>query len=256
MSNESVELLVDRTEGWPAGWYPARRCGFAIFGTPTGACEISLVALARLANILATRFWRCSRPRSGTSWCAPRCRRVSHRSCVTRFSVARTRLAGARGARALSNMFLVALDARGEWYRYHHLFGEFLQLELGARERGRAASPRRGLVSGARARGGRDRVRRGCWGRGDGGRGADRAPPRVHLGRAARAVPWVGALASRRAAVEHPVLPGAGAVAAALLSAPEVEVHRLLAVAERARRERPELWLPYLEVGVKRPVRR
>ncbi len=32
---------------------------------------------------------------------------------------------------ARSNMFLVALDARGEWYRYHHLFGELLRLELG-----------------------------------------------------------------------------------------------------------------------------
>ena len=30
-----------------------------------------------------------------------------------------------------SNMFLVALDARGEWYRYHHLFRERLELELG-----------------------------------------------------------------------------------------------------------------------------
>ena len=50
--------------------------------------------------------------------------------------------------------------------------------------------------------------------------------------------------------VQHPVLPGAAAVTAALLSAPEIEVHQLLAVAERARRERPELWLPYLEAGV------
>ena len=31
-------------------------------------------------------------------------------------------------------MFLVALDANGEWYRYHHLFGELLQLELGGEE--------------------------------------------------------------------------------------------------------------------------
>ena len=46
------------------------------------------------------------------------------------------------------------------------------------------------------------------------------------------------------------MLPGAAAVTAALLSAPEVEVHQLLAIAERARRERPELWLPYLEAGV------
>ena len=50
--------------------------------------------------------------------------------------------------------------------------------------------------------------------------------------------------------VQHPVLPGAGAVPAASLAAPEIEVHHLLAVAERARRERPQLWLPYLEAGV------
>src|SRR5207344_2922240 len=31
---------------------------------------------------------------------------------------------------ARSNMFLVPLDARAEWYRYHHLFAELLQLEL------------------------------------------------------------------------------------------------------------------------------
>ena len=35
---------------------------------------------------------------------------------------------------ARSNMFLVALDAGGEWYRYHHLFGELLRLELGGEE--------------------------------------------------------------------------------------------------------------------------
>src|SRR4029077_2754859 len=33
---------------------------------------------------------------------------------------------------ARSNLFLVSLDTRGEWYRYHHLFAELLQLELGA----------------------------------------------------------------------------------------------------------------------------
>jgi LuxR family maltose regulon positive regulatory protein len=29
-----------------------------------------------------------------------------------------------------TNQFLVPLDPRGEWYRYHHLFGELLQVEL------------------------------------------------------------------------------------------------------------------------------
>ena len=31
-----------------------------------------------------------------------------------------------------SNLFLVSLDARGAWYRYHHLFGELLRIELAA----------------------------------------------------------------------------------------------------------------------------
>ena len=50
--------------------------------------------------------------------------------------------------------------------------------------------------------------------------------------------------------MEHPSLPAAGAVAASLLAAPEVEVEQLLAVAERARRERPERWSPYAEAIV------
>jgi LuxR family maltose regulon positive regulatory protein len=35
-----------------------------------------------------------------------------------------------------SNLLLVPLDSKREWYRYHHLFGELLQHELAATERG------------------------------------------------------------------------------------------------------------------------
>ena len=44
LSGESVELLVERTEGWPAGctW---RRCGFATSRTPMRACGHSSAAL-------------------------------------------------------------------------------------------------------------------------------------------------------------------------------------------------------------------
>ena len=31
---------------------------------------------------------------------------------------------------ARTNGFVVPLDRRGEWYRYHHLFGELLRNEL------------------------------------------------------------------------------------------------------------------------------
>ncbi len=29
-----------------------------------------------------------------------------------------------------ANLFVVALDDQGDWYRYHHLFRDFLQLRL------------------------------------------------------------------------------------------------------------------------------
>ena len=35
---------------------------------------------------------------------------------------------------ARSNLFLVPLDANGEWYRYHHLFQEMLRSELARAE--------------------------------------------------------------------------------------------------------------------------
>jgi LuxR family transcriptional regulator, maltose regulon positive regulatory protein len=49
---------------------------------------------------------------------------------------------------ARSNIFLVAMDARGEWYRYHHPFGEVLQLEADREVAlGCVAVPRSGVAS-------------------------------------------------------------------------------------------------------------
>ena len=125
---------------------------------------------------------------------------------------------------ARSNMFLVALDARGEWYRYHHLFGELLQLELGREDvrelRRRAAAWCRshGLIEDAieyaAAAGDAELVaellvehdREFVWG-----------------GRLGQFLRWVRWLPSELL-VEHPSLPAGGAVAAALLGRPEVEV--------------------------------
>ena len=68
-------------------------------------------------------------------------------------------------------------------------------------------------------------------------------------GRLTQFLGWVHRLPSELL-LEHPSLPAGGAAAAALLSAPEVDVQQLLAVAERARRERPQLWSPYVETVV------
>ena len=101
---------------------------------------------------------------------------------------------------ARSNMFLVALDARGEWYRYHHLFGELLQLELGRED---AAELRRRAAAWCRAQGLVEDAIEYAAAAGDAETVAEllvETPSRVHLGRADRTVSWLGALASLRAA--------------------------------------------------------
>jgi LuxR family maltose regulon positive regulatory protein len=56
---------------------------------------------------------------------------------------------GTGGAREMldrverSNYFLIPLDPRGEWYRYHHLFAELLRHELERREPGSSVELRR-----------------------------------------------------------------------------------------------------------------
>ena len=75
-----------------------------------------------------------------------------------------TRVRGGAQALERSNRFVVPLDRRGEWYRYHHLFGQLLRNELErarARSGGGAQPSRDGLVHGERPAGGGDRLRTG-----------------------------------------------------------------------------------------------
>ena len=55
LSSDSVELLVDRTEGWPAGLSVAA-LWLRDLQDPNGECGSSQAALATLANIWRTRF--------------------------------------------------------------------------------------------------------------------------------------------------------------------------------------------------------
>ena len=144
-------------------------------------------------------------------------------------------------------MFLVALNGEGEWYRYHHLFGELLQMEL---EREQARELRRRAAAWCRAHGLiEDAIEYAA--------AAEDAETVAKLliehdrefvwgGRIGQLLGWVRWLPPELL-LEHPSLPAAGAFATAMLARPEVDVQRLLAVAERARRERPQLWSPYLE---------
>ena len=76
----------------------------------------------------ATRCCRRRHPRRGGSCSTPACSTGSARRCVTRCAPTTRRGAARQIERA--NLFLVPLDERGEWFRYHHVFREVLRREL------------------------------------------------------------------------------------------------------------------------------
>ncbi len=128
LASEDVSRLVERTEGWPAGLYLA---ALSLRGRadPHEFVEAFAGDERNVVDYLTTEVL------SGLSaevhdfllstsvldrLCASLCEEVT----------------GATGAARLlreievSNAFLIALDNRREWYRYHHLFRDLLRNEL------------------------------------------------------------------------------------------------------------------------------
>jgi LuxR family maltose regulon positive regulatory protein len=248
LSSDNVELLVDRTEGWPAGLYLAA-LWLRDHQDPNGRVREFAASARQVGEYLADEVLTALAPNVKDF--------LVRTSVLGRFTpelcdavLSREDSFRVLSDLAHSNMFLVALDARGEWYRYHHLFGAVLQLEL---EREAARELRRRAAVWCGAHGLAEEAIEYAAAAGDPAMVAELLIER-HLefiwgGRLRQFLDWVRWLPPELLE-RHPVLPGAAAVTAALLAEPEVEIHRLLAVAERARVEQPQLWLPYLEVGV------
>jgi LuxR family transcriptional regulator, maltose regulon positive regulatory protein len=248
LSGEGVELLVERTEGWPAGLYLAALWlrdlddpddGVRAFAGSARHVGDYLTAEVLTAIPVETRNFLVQ---TSMLW------RFTPELCdaVLGREDSRAVLKGL----ARSNVFLVALDARGEWYRYHHLFRELLQLELGRDEAGEL---RRSAAEWCRAHGLiEDAIEYASAA--DDAEAVAQLLLETHLqfirgGRLRQFLGWVRWLPPELL-VEHPLLPAAGAAAAGLLARPEVEIQRLIAVSERSRRERPQAWSPYVEAVV------
>ena len=123
-----VAELTEHTEGWPAGLYLAvlsiRARGLKAKGAATFSGSDRLVSDYLRSELLAhldaddLRFLTRTAVLRGMS--GPLCDEVLEVSGS----------AAILESYARSNLFVVPLDANGEWYRYHHLFQELLQREL------------------------------------------------------------------------------------------------------------------------------
>jgi LuxR family maltose regulon positive regulatory protein len=134
LSSETVTRLHDRTEGWAAGLYLAvlslrgREDPSDFVASFTGSDRRVVDYLG--AEVLGEQ------PEAELNF-------LLHTSLLDRFCAPLCdAVMGARDSRAMldrierTNYFLIPLDPRHEWYRYHHLFGELLRHELERRRPG------------------------------------------------------------------------------------------------------------------------
>jgi LuxR family maltose regulon positive regulatory protein len=248
LDDTDVGRLVERSEGWPAGLYMA-----ALWLRTVSDVKAEVRDFAgdhrHVADYLTGEVLDTLEPdvrdlvlRSAVlgRFTAPMCEAVLERddAAVLLEQLAQT------------NHFLVPLDGRGEWYRYHHLFGELLQMELrgidpdaprALRVRAAAWCREHGLVEEAlehaSASGDHELVAELLH---------EQQAQLVRSGRYATLFRRVSEL-PEDLLLASPELAAGGALASGLLSRPTDERKRLLAIAERAAVERPESWTPFAE---------
>jgi LuxR family transcriptional regulator, maltose regulon positive regulatory protein len=128
VSMEDVELLVERTEGWPAGVSLAA-LWLAGLDEPSEGIRQFSADHRHVADYLTSEVLDAVEDETRSF--------LLRTSILDRFTakLCDTVLDTENAARVLgeierSNLFLVALDARGVWYRYHYLFRELLRIDL------------------------------------------------------------------------------------------------------------------------------
>ena len=128
LDEDEVAELHRRTEGWPVGLYLA-----ALYLREGGLVEGATVSFSGddrfVSDYVETEFLaRISRRQRVFLTRTAVLERMSGPLCEAVLSMpgAAATLADLAG----SNMLLVPLDRRGEWYRYHHLFRDMLLAQL------------------------------------------------------------------------------------------------------------------------------
>jgi LuxR family transcriptional regulator, maltose regulon positive regulatory protein len=134
LGEDEVAELHRRTEGWPAGLYLAAL--YLREGGPLANAAVSFGGDDRLVSeYMESEFLaRISRRQRVFLTRTAVLERMSGALCEA--ALDRPGSAATLANLARSNMLLVPLDRRGEWYRYHHLFRDMLLAELERHEPG------------------------------------------------------------------------------------------------------------------------
>jgi len=248
LEDDDVRRLVERTEGWPAGMYLAAlwlrelddpRAGVLAFhGNHRHVADYLSGEVLDTLDADTRRF-------------------MLETSTLGRFSaalcdavLARTDSAARLRDLERTNRFVIALDAHGEWFRFHHLFGELLQLELATVDPAAAAPIHARAAAWCHEHGlTEDALDHAAQAGEQASLAAMLSSEHLKLlrsGHVATLLRWGGAL-SDVALVERPELPTAMALGVAMRDGPTAERRRYIALAERSRGEWPDRWLGYHE---------
>jgi LuxR family transcriptional regulator, maltose regulon positive regulatory protein len=132
LAAEDVQRLVERTEGWAAGLVLA---GLSLRGRedPSGFIASFQGHNRHVADFLSAEVLE-RQPEQIREFLlrSSVLERLSGPLCDAVMEAEGS--AGLLGELERSNLFLVPLDDRRQWYRYHHLFAQLLRLELGRRD--------------------------------------------------------------------------------------------------------------------------
>ena len=132
LGERDVIDLVERTEGWPAGLYLAALTMNA-GGSHVDAAHSFTGGDRFVGDYLRSEFLsRVSRADASFLVRTSILERLSGPLCD--FTVGTNTSGRVLDRLERSNLLVIPLDRRGEWYRYHHLFRDLLQTELQRRE--------------------------------------------------------------------------------------------------------------------------
>ena len=249
LDDETVELLVERTEGWPAGVYLAALWLRTLDDPEAGIDEFHgdhrHVADYLSAEVLdtldgATRSF------------------LVNTAVLERFTASlcdavleRTDSAAKIAELESSNLFVVPLDARGEWFRYHQLFAELLRIEL-AGDEGASALLHRRACRWCREHDLLEEALEHAAAAGDWETLAALLVDNHYslVTTRPRTLLRFTGLLPERVLLQEPLLTVAGVHSTRAARRPASEHARYIALAEQARSEEPEMWTPYMEVSL------